>query len=354
MKSYVYVAILSLLAFFILLLVYNFGDIPNRHKNGFKRKYFPTACSGFREITLRDTLSGIVGSTPSTIYVAVATEGELLEIGTGVNGKIKRMKIPHFTRFYDSLKFSSLAIKVDSPRIYLFAENKPAIIKTTFDSTIFEIRILPPGPFTREVMVDTGCFILRKIEPRLTDQLFVRYDFGTGLLKKENNISQLYGDGGIITDGQLHADDETRRVYYIYYYRNWVLSFDTSLESAAKFSSIDTTSSFKMQTGLVKNGPTTAYTNITPANIINKASAVQHGLLFNLSTLKADNDQDEFFFNNSILDVIDLTNGRYQGSISLPVFNGSKISQFIISNNRLIGLYTNSIVICDLHLDIAR
>jgi hypothetical protein len=354
MKSYQYIFGIVLLAFFIILAVFSLGDIPNRRNNGFKRSYFHTAHSGSLTLRLRDTLSEIIGSTGATIFVSTAREGEILEIGKGLNGEMKRITIPFFARYYDSLQFGSLSIEVDSPRIYLFAENKPAIVKTRFDSALFEIRILPPGVFSREAMVDTDCFILRKFESTLTDQIFVRYNFRTGQLKKENGISQIYGDGGIKTDGQLHVDEETKGVYYMYYYRNLLLAFDTSLQSVRKFSSRDTVGSFQMKTGLVGNGPSAAYTNITPANIINKASYVKDGLLYNESTLKADNESDAFFSNHSVIDVINLKNGRYLGSIDFPTFDGRKISQFIISDNKVIALFTNSIVVYGLDSVIDR
>ena len=105
-----------------------------------------------------------------------------------------------------------------------------------------------------------------------------------------------------------------------------------------------------MQTGLVKNGGTRAYTNVSPANVVNKVNTVQDGLLFNMSALKADNETDAFFYNNSILDIIDLKNGQYQGSIYSPAINGNKLSKFILSNDELIGLYRHSLVIYKLNL----
>ena len=354
MRSFLYVMILFLLAASVILAIFHYGDLPNRANNGFKRSYFQAAYSGWQERKLRDTLYGIVGVTPWTIYISTATEGEVLEVGKDLKGKIKKIRIPFFAKWYDSLQFSSLSIRIDSPHIYLFAENKPAIVKTNFDSTAFEVRILPPGGFSREVMAGPDCFILRKIEPRLTDQLFVRYNFSTGLLKKEVNISETYGDGGIISDGQLHFDDSTKKLYYIYYYKNLLLSFDTSLAFVNKFTSIDTTMSFKMKTGLVKNSGTMAFTNVTPANIINRLNYVQDGLLFNMSALKADNETNKFFSENSIIDIIDLKNGKYLGSMSLPLSNGARLSQFVISGNKLVGLYPSSIIIYDLNPDLGR
>ena len=348
MKSYIYLLATILSALIILLLIFHFGDIPNRHNNGFSRKYLLPAYSAAHEIKLRDTLYEIVGCTPWNIYVSVATEGEVLEISRDLPNKVRRINIPFFEKFYDSLQFSSLSIKIDSPHIYLFAEDKPAIIKTAFDSSTFDIRILPRGGFTREAMADSGCFILRKMEPAIADKLFVRYSFATGQLKKEDNISQIYGDGGILTDGQLYFDATTKFLYYVYYYRNLLLSFDTSLHLINKFFSIDTARSFSIKTGKVINEGITAFTNITPGNMINKVSFVGGGRLFNMSTLRADNDSEKFFAANSILDIIDLRNGRYLGSIYLPVVNGEKLSRFIISDHRLIALYVHSIMIYEL------
>jgi hypothetical protein len=184
MKMYLYLLGVCLFAFSIIGVVFHFGDIPNKHDNGFKRNYFVASHLSMHKMDLGDTLYDIVGSTRSTIYITTAREGEVLEIGKELSENIKRIKIPFFARFYDSLQFNSLAIKIDSPYIYLFAENKPAIIKTNFDSTLFEIKILPPGPFSREVMAGADCFILRKLESRLIDQIFVRYNFSTVWNKK--------------------------------------------------------------------------------------------------------------------------------------------------------------------------
>jgi hypothetical protein len=189
------------------------------------------------------------------------------------------------------------------------------------------------------------------MDPAITDQLFFRYSFTTGQLKKENNISITYGDGGILTDGQLHFDVTTKKLYYIYFYRNLILSFDTSLNTVHTFSSIDTTRSFKMRTGIVNNDGAVAYTNISPANMINKVNAVKDGLLFNMSCLRADNDSQQFFSDHSILDITDLRNGHYLGSLHLPTIDGRKLSRFIISDNQLIALYAHSIRIYDLHLE---
>jgi hypothetical protein len=256
MKTYLYLLAIVLSAIFILLLVFYFGDLPNRQKNGFKRNYIPAAYSAAHEIDFRDTLFEIAGSTPSNIYISTATEGEVLEIGRNGDNHVRRINIPFFSKFYDSLQLSSLSIRIDSPDIYLFAENKPAIIKTDLDSSFFEVRILPPGAFTREVMLGDDRFVLRKLEPGLRDQLFVRYDLRTGLLKKEDSISEIAGDGGIVSDGQLYFDPATKKLCYIYFYKNVVLSFDTSLTAAERFSSRDTTRSFKIRTGIIKNSGT--------------------------------------------------------------------------------------------------
>lgn len=350
----VYLIGITLSALVILLVIFHFGDIPNKHNNGFKRAYFPASYSAAHELDLPDTLSWIVGLTRSNMYIGISTEGEVVEVRRDLKGSVKRIQIPFFSKFYDSLQLSSANIKIDSPFIYLFAENKPAIVKTAFDSSLFEIRILPPGPFTREVMVGSDCFVLRKIEPRLTDQLFVRYDFATGSIKKEDSISEIFGDGGIVSDGQLYFDVKAKKLCYIYYYKNLLLSFDTSLNLAERWSTIDTTTSFRIKTGIVKNEGTTAYTNISPANIINKLNDVKNGFLFNMSALKADNESDRFFSDNSIIDIIDLKNGGYLGSIHLPVFDGNKLSGFVISDNQLIGLYAHTIIIYDLSAALSR
>src|SRR5580704_10365119 len=112
MKKYLYLSIAVLLAFSIILIVFHFGDLPNRHNNGFNRNYFAASYSKAHQMDLQDTLYEIVGSTRSNIYVTTSTEGEVLEIGKDLHRKVKRIKIPFFSRYYDSLKFSSVAVKI--------------------------------------------------------------------------------------------------------------------------------------------------------------------------------------------------------------------------------------------------
>jgi len=236
-------------------------------------------------------------------------------------------------------------VRIDSPHIYLFAENKPAIVSTDFDSSRFDIRILPHGAITREVVAGPGRFVLRKLDIPLADQVFYRYDWEAGSLRKEDSISPVFGDGGIITDGQLYFDAGDNRLYYVYYYKNLFLSFDTALRDVKRFYSLDTTRSFSIRVGRVENGGTTAYTNTSPSEVLNKTSDVYRGLLFNLSGLKGDNDSDSSFNGNSILDIIDLHRGRYLGSIALPTVNGNKLSRFGVSGDRLIAVYPHTVAI---------
>jgi len=339
-----------LTSFLILLGIYHFGELPNRHKNGFNRNYVSGPIPPISQTEVPDTTHEIIGSTASNWYVSLARQDEILEIGKTPGNKIRRIRLPFFERFYDSLQFSSLEVRIDSPHIYLFAENKPAIVSTDFDSTRFDVRILPPGPFTREVITGPGRFVLRKLDPRLSDQVFTRYDLGTGELKKEDSISPVYGDGGIITDGQLYFDAADSRLCYVYYYKNLFLSFDTALNTVRRFYSLDTTRSFKMQVGLVENNGTKAYTNISPTEVLNKTSDVCNGLLFNMSGLKADNESDAFFNGHSIIDVIRLHDGDYLGSICLPTISGNKLSRFMVAGDQMIVLYTHTLVIYPLDI----
>src|SRR5438445_4338497 len=121
MTKLFYLAGTFLLACITVMLIFHYGDIPNRQANGFKRNYLLHPWSHAQEIRLTDTLFDLVGCTPRNIYVSLAREGEILRIGRDL--KVQRIRIPFFEKFYDSLRFSSLAIRVDSPYIYLFAEN---------------------------------------------------------------------------------------------------------------------------------------------------------------------------------------------------------------------------------------
>jgi hypothetical protein len=85
-----------------------------------------------------------------------------------------------------------------------------------------------------------------------------------------------------------------------------------------------------------------------PPQLINYNGSVADGNLFLQSMLKADNEYELDFNENSIIDIYNLKNGAYKGSFYIPAYKGKKAHQFQVINHQLYALYGKTVVLYDL------
>jgi hypothetical protein len=85
-----------------------------------------------------------------------------------------------------------------------------------------------------------------------------------------------------------------------------------------------------------------------PAQKVNYNGSISGGKLFLQSMLKADNEYELDFNENSIIDIYDLKNGDYKGSFYIPAYEGKKAHQFQVISHQLYALYGKTVVLYDL------
>ena len=75
-----------------------------------------------------------------------------------------------------------------------------------------------------------------------------------------------------------------------------------------------------------------------PLKAINKLCCLGNGHIFIISGLKADNETEEEFENNAVIDSYNIRDGEYEGSFYIPGFRGKKITDFWISKSMVVLL----------------
>ncbi|WP_377183227.1 hypothetical protein [Mucilaginibacter ximonensis] len=222
-------------------------------------------------------------------------------------------------------------VHINPSGVFLFDGQKPSII--TGDKSNLRLNNIHRSPyFTAALPLSSGSFILREVKgdrqnylvKLLNDQVVSNYRLS------ESKASYFS------SDGELSADP-TGRLFYTFFYRNQFLSLDSNLHILYKGKTIDTVGhpTIKDATITSKNEITLA----TPPVFVNKNSATNGKYLFINSGLKADNDADEAFNTNAVIDVYLAKNGHYFDSFYLPLFKNSKLREFRVFGNRLLVLY---------------
>lgn len=315
---------------------------PINIKNGFNRNIKPNFINAVNSSEKDKEITDIIGATENTIYLRTKSPGRILMTNYRFNTK------KNILLNIDSAKKTSSFYYtiVDSPQVSVLAGNIPCLYVSTLDSGKKTNSFRTPL-FTRAVMISPSTYAFRGFDSTIKtpDQIFMAKNFNTGEIKKENNLSERNSDAGISTDGILNFDSASNLITYVFFYKNQFLCLDTNLNLIRRCTTVDTTNLLNLKTqSLVNSKKEVSYTNASPKRLINSVSCVDNGYLYNNSHLKADNETDETFQRNSIIDVYDLKNSKYLYSFYIPHYKKENMENFKIIKNKLIVLYKTQMI----------
>jgi hypothetical protein len=341
----IYIMIAAGLLIFMLVIVR--GDFIAQ-KNGFSRKVIQKTIRVLGKIENKNKFLSIVGYHDNTVYLSTKIPNKLVMANSRLsNQHALSLQSPN------SRKLSSrFEPEIDSSGIRLFAGNIPAVYYFKPDGTLFKTINNLPGVFTRSISVNQAAFILRIIQKRngQFDAVFAKYNSLTKELVYEHGISAWHGDLGFSTDGLLSFDKLTGLVLYVELFSNKITAIDTNLRVIYKSHTIDTISFNQANYNSMKLGGKKEFTNISPKRLVNSESCIDRGRLFVQSNLKADNETDETFSDNAVIDVYTVSDGIYKGSFYVPNDNGKKVLRFRVFQDLLVALYDDHVITYGVYL----
>lgn len=312
---------------------------PISQKNGFNRTFIDLELTQENAVKRYPGLLEISGTTTNKIYFSTKDPEKILATNLQLGN-------PSYINLnLNNTKSVSTAfnIIVDSLNFAVFAKNLPAIIITNPEET-GTIYKMPASIFTKVTKITPESYIFRGFDTtvKTPDQIFLKANIRSGELTREIDISERNSDAGISTDGVLHYDKKTNLISYVFYYRNKFLLLDTNLKLIRVSKTIDTTYTNQTQAGELRSKK--IITNLRPKRLVNYASTVYSGYLFNISKIKSDNEEMESFRTNAVIDIYNLSDGQYMGSFYLPNYKEEGAKKIRIIDGRLYVLYKNSIV----------
>ncbi|MET7000174.1 hypothetical protein [Chitinophaga defluvii] len=334
-KSILLTILLSLCGVIAVLSFLLFStEMPNQKNNGFTRKWLSNAIVPLHSAATTALISKINGSTNTHIFFSSTDPRWILMTDKSLNIK-------------DTLTFGinptqellSNTITVDSPNVYIYANNISYLISGRIGTSYLDTTKLSTPLFTRSARVSPELLVIRGLDSAQTHLVFKQINCITGKVGKQAMILEDKQDGGFSTDGYLQYDSLNKALLYLEMYQNRFFCLDTNLNIIYIGKTIDTCATNLISIKPVHSGDETKLMPSTPRQEINKGSFTHNGYLFVMSNLRADNESLIDFNQNTSIDVYEIKSGTYLGSFHIPKNKGKNAIAVQANDNSLIVLY---------------
>jgi hypothetical protein len=206
-------------------------------------------------------------------------------------------------------------IAVDYGYWYVYAENLSLIFKEAIYTDTATSFIVTPK-FSSAIASGKNSFVLRVYDSLLQQNDIVRMDPVYCVHSNKLPVLIKQKDGFFCTDGMLrHASGNKGQIVYTYFYRNEMISLDSSFNMLYTAHTIDTTTTATFSISNNDNWQALS----SPERVINKASWITADHIIIYSSLRGDNESRKIFADNAALDVYALKTGQYLFSFYVPV-----------------------------------
>ncbi len=342
-KRIYYLSSLLLAAFLIIATLVYTAPSPNKQANGFRRQYLQTTpLTPYITIPTHDEILDIAGVDDSTFYFSTTDPATLLSTSLKPGAHIDTFQISLRQSLKDSMG-TYFFTEVNNNDFFVYGYNIPAISRTGAKDTSGAYATFTAGGFSQaHVLRDGKHIMLRKLDLKEKDQLFMRVSLDGDSALTENGLSALHRDGGMSTDGSLNYDRTTGLFTYVHYYSNRYFTFDSAMHLISEGATIDTftVSRFSISTTMANKN---VYMNQGPDQMVNGFSCVHNSTLFVQAKLKADNDDEQLFHERCVIDQYDLRTNKYKGSIYLAIPARTKINQLFVHGDKLVIHCTDNV-----------
>ncbi len=327
-----------ILSIAFIVSLYIFSLQINHRSNGFIRMLPPHLLKPLNILDMGFNSYYIAGATSNKIYLANSMAPSRF-ITTSYSLTDTQQKKMDFTSDPVIIQGDEMIV-TDSPRVYLMEGRVPLIMEGDLEQLKIN-QVKPSIYYSKSVPVSANSFIVRMYDHDLKQNTLAKFNLDNSKVIGKDNSIETQGDGIFSTDGMLRYDPISKKVIYVYYYRNQISCFDTMLNILYKARTIDTTSHAQISLSTLN-----AQGDITmskPPLFVNKHSCIDDSFIYVHSALMANNEIRETFNHCSVIDVYDIRGGSYKFSFYLPDLNGKKISSFRVFKKTLFAIYDHFI-----------
>lgn len=237
--------------------------------------------------------------------------------------------------------FKSLTLYMRGSYFYLADGTVPVIYRGSLNNLSAKTISYRNLYFDQLQVLDSTQIAFRTFNPNTKIRALGILQPLSGHYDLNNNIITKQKDGLFDTDGQLIADSHAHTYYYIYYYRNKIITIKSPGNSFSEQNTIDTTQIAKVRSTILSDGKTKM---TAPPFIVNKMATACNGIIFNQSNLMGNFENRDQWKTNAIIDMYNTRNKSYSGSFYIQNRGNNKMTGMLATDRYFYILTGNEIV----------
>lgn len=338
-RFYLVSILITIASSLLVILLFLSSEHIIKKENPFIRRYLPHGVFEDKVLDLGYDSFYFAGHHNQTVYLGNHTA--VLRIGI-VDSTMTSLEDFNLVIDSTNFPFRSIQLKVLYPYFYLADGYVPIIFRGKI------------GDWQAKTM-NLGQIYFSSFQPLDSMSVFFR---GQSSLTKENVLGKISFDkeskvvlnaallekqidGVFDTDGTMRYSPEQKKLIYTYFYRNQYVVADTNLNLLYRGTTIDTTSIAQLKVTKLKNGE---HKISAPATAINKNVVIHRNLLFNISNSIGKLESKNMWKQAVIIDVYDYERQAYIGSFYLHNRNGNRLTDMLVTDHYLYGLFDKELV----------
>ncbi len=241
--------------------------------------------------------------------------------------------------------FYSLQLSIRMPYFYLSDGRTPIVYRGVVGDWVANVWTENTAYFNAFEAIDGNTAGFRAISRNSGDHILGLFKVGDTTHLYFNPLLDKQTDGIFDTSGILRYNPYSKKIIYTYTYRNEYLVIDDALKSKTIQNTIDNTNKVKIKTKFNEISKERRLAS-PPWTVNNRARTHREYLLIN-SALIGKFEPKEMWERASIIDVYNFEQDKYEFSFYLTNIMKSKMSDFIVNDDKLYA-------ICGTYLSVYR
>jgi hypothetical protein len=306
------------------------------HRNNFTRR-FPIHPATISEmIDLKVNSYYIAGEGNGSVYLGNYTAPLIVTV---VDSTLKHKQQYHIEVTPARDSFYSLQLSIRMPYFYLADGRSPIVYRGIVGKWVAQVWTENTAYFNAFEPIDGHRAAFRAISSTTREHILGLFNVGETTAVVVNPLLDKQADGIFDTGGTLRYNEESKKLLYVYTYRNEYLVIDENLHSKKIQHTIDTTSKVRIKTRY--DARSRERTLASPAWTVNNRARTHKKYLFVNSALMGQFEPEEMWERASVIDVYDFNQDRYEFSFYLTKIMDSKMSDFFAGDDKIYAICGN-------------
>lgn len=343
---FVFKSVTMTMGFSILcvIILFIYSEEIMHYENPFIRRYPQHPIRVEKTIDLKFNSYYFAGFANEQIYLGNYTDPlHLLALDSDLKIK-KNIKINFEAQ---DLRFKMVRITVRDSYFYLMDGTVPCLFRGKISDWKITKEFKGTPYFTIAEPLDSLTIAMRSLKGK--NAVHVLGVFSATMvpqIRYNPKLLEQQIDGIFDTDGILLSDAKTKKIVYVYYYRNQYIIADQKGDLLLRDNTIDTISQAQIKVAYLKNK--TERKMSAPPMMVNQKAVLYHNILFIQSKIPGRFEPANIWKQAAIIDVYNIEKNSYLMSFAIYGADGKKLSSLFVTKTHLYAIIEEKLVVYSL------